>query len=142
MLQMTNKDLIKLFNSGVPLHLQFLESIENLETIIDEHMRATVTYATYDSKGEDFETIKVVVNVTPFKKYNEKFLKSNWYDNNRVAKLTYEQAGVCKNGVEILYLMPDDLDFNVVNTKSIKLYKEYIKADSQLSYVEWLEAKV
>jgi len=136
-----------MLNAGKQPVVIFLKSIEDIESDIDENFKGKILSYTTECEETPEEHYEFLVDIGSYEKYNEPFMKRNYYDKDRVARLTYKEAGYSKDGKESLFVMPDDifcrLESNPYSEELYDKYKEYVATQSySISYLEWMESYI
>ena len=138
MQEVTAIDLVNFCKEGKQPVVQFISAID--ESVIDVNMKGRIILAEVDSTDPTFVIIKLTINVKDFEEQNKPFMIANYYDKNRNPTLTYIEAGVCKSGIENVFVMPED-KFKLVETNN--LFDRFLKEKKEnQTYVEFLEEKV
>jgi hypothetical protein len=138
---MTNKELYNLVQGGAQPLVRVVNAKTIDGTIWDNGMVGKIERVFIEDEGTRDEHYQFQIKERPFREVNKPYMVHNYYDKKGVACLTYVESGYePKNGVESTFCMPNDTTFELV--KSTSLISEYLTEESELPYVEWLEAKV
>lgn len=139
---MINREILKLFNSGVFPILECTENIEKLcEVDPDRGMRGILKNINVIDKGEDYEHLCFIIDFGKFEEFNKPLGKANYYNSNHIPCETWFQQHwyeSTKHCVEIYVEYNTEL-FNVLD--DLGVYQEYLDSKSNLPYISWLESK-
>ena len=144
MAQLSSKALVEMLISGNQPVVVFLENIHYFDSVIDRDFKGRVlSYSIIDS-GELSEHYEFLVEIGKFEKYNEPFMRRNYFKGDGVTPCTYREAGRCQDGRRSIYAMPDDVfcrqESNPFSTELYEQYLAYRKEKmEEMTYVEWLE---
>ena len=136
-----------MLNTGRQPTVIFLESVKDIASDIVENFKGKILSYMINNEGTPNEFYEFLVDIGLYEKYNEPFMKRNYYDKDGLAKLTYKEANPSEDERETLYCMPDDvfcrLESNPYSEELYEKYKEYITTQSySMSYVEWMESYI
>lgn len=141
---MTAKELKQILNQGIQPIVQAKENIHTYtseEVCIDPGMIGKILRISTLYEGTEDEHYEFSIDIGSFEEKNISFMQKDFYDKQGNACLNYKEVGLCKDGIETLYLMPDMDVFDVVDNKNIKIFNTYKKSNTSVSYLEWLEEK-
>lgn len=135
---MTGKELIDLYNKGVPLQIRFNQYIEDIELQFEKGMLADIELVNNTIDG-----LCIYVNEKNYKKYNSNLEKPFCF-NKDTGKYDKKWSEVFKREDSVEFY--DDYNhiyyFEIVESSFSELIKEYNESNSELSYVDWLQEEV
>lgn len=138
---MKNQELFNLVQSGKHPLVRVINERHVEESIWDNGMIGRIELAFLQEEGTRDEHILFHIKEKPFRGINQPYMLKNYYDKHGNPTLNYVEANFePKNGVELTYCMGNDVTFELVNAE--ELVYEYLKEETETSYVEWLENKV
>lgn len=130
-----------MFEQFIDLHVEFLESIEEMETYAESGMRAVIKKV-YPYPHDPEDVIIVEFSFVEYDDYNKNFESNNYYDKNRAPTLTAREAGYY-SPVDSIYLDKQDFlalkYFKTLLSERSSLVGEYLESGTKKSYVTWLE---
>lgn len=141
---MIGKELREMVSSGIDVIVEFTEQVEDMECRFEKGMRA---YVTGVSLADSSNMVTVNFEEKEYREYNKGLEKSIWYNRQKNEyNLKWSEDEYNKNyeGKESLYEMENETihNFFVVENESSKLFNQYLKENSDKTYVQWLEEKV
>ena len=138
---MKNQELFNLVQQGNRPLVRVINAKHIEESIWDNGMIGKVELAFLQEEGTPDEHIIFHIKESPFREMNDPYMLKNYYDKHGNPTLNYIEANFApKNGVELTFCMGDDETFELL--KKEELVYEYLKEETEITYVEWLENKV
>jgi hypothetical protein len=137
---MNINDLIKLAQ-GKPIAVECGKRIEDLEDYPEPGMRMMVLGGTVDNQ----DIARVAVDFEPFDAHNRAFESANYYDSDRVPRLTAREKGSYKPKTNLHFMATDELQgwLTVLENETTALAVEYLaQPEPRPSYVAWLEQQL
>ena len=139
---MTGKELMS-FCNGKIVPISFTERIENLDSRFENCMKA---YIVGISLLDDDE-ITIIVEERDFAEYNKSIEKPLWQNSETEKydlKFSDSYYGERWTGTHTFYDCQDELcgNFTLIDEDRMRLFQQYQKEKSKLTYVGWLEDKI
>jgi len=132
-------DYVALIAGGAQPVVTFQKKIVDFETYFEPGMRARVVGGWEKESG----LVEIVFDTTEFDDHNRILEQPNYYDKSGNATLTAREAGQYNPKESIYFDSDDEIScFEVEDSSALLLFKEFRKADTGLTYVQWLEAVV
>lgn len=134
---MKYKELGQLIKEGIYPIVTFKKGIENQEGYPENGMRAQIINVSFS----DDDLIKLTFNYEHFDEFNKKYESANYYDNNKIPCLTARQKGFYKIEEDFYFESgyPIETDLLIEDSGRLKIYNQYLKSESEFTYVQWLE---
>lgn len=129
-------ELTKLVNSGFYPTVEFTDEASEF-TCLDEGMKAKLVKITF----EEDNCWNCYFDQTDFEKYNETFMKPNYYDLNNNPTLTAKENG-CWRLKESFYVSNEYEEFFKI-IEDNEIFNMFLQdGGCKKNYIEWLEEKV
>jgi len=137
---MTGEQIAQLVKDGVHPVVTFKAPILDKEGYLEAGMRGRLVAVS----NEHDDMFKLHVDLSEFDEFNRQFESANYYDKDRVPRLTARESGFYKEPKDEVYVGNDEeVDFcEVEEPNRLGLYEAYRKTAAALSYVQWLEDRV
>ena len=121
-----------------------LNSFCGSDSFLEENMLARLRSISISENSEDVYSL--TLDFSQYEDFNRQFAIPNYFNEANEPILTAEQAGFLPGSKsEVLYYYNEDgeLPISMVGDSSLKLVEKYLQGGkSNLSYIEYLEAKV
>ena len=132
-------ELVKLINNGAKPIVQFGPKVGDKESYADPGMRARAIGVTKDS-----EDVHILFDFSEFDDFNKPFEQANYYDKQQKPVLTAREAGFYKPQDRLYFDKDENIVtcFQPVDDERSGLYREYLTAGTEDTYVTWLETQV
>lgn len=145
------------FNQLIGTDVEFTSEIDTYEAYTEPKMRGTITKIIPDgdlTREPEEQLWTVVIDYSKFDSYNAKLESSNYYGSGKNGQstkpeYTAREVGLYKE-VETLYFPAPNykggkdwsIYFSKLASAKTALVDRYNQADTDMSYVEWLESQL
>lgn len=138
---MTGKDLREMVKKGINPIVEFNKYVEELETRLDEGMRA---YITKVSQPDNSDCVEITFEEKDFTDYNKSIERPDWLNpktNKYDLKFGETIQAKSYKGLVTFYEMENEevCNFRVIEDDSLKLFHEYKNNNNDIPYIKWLE---
>ncbi len=146
--------LIEQINNGFIKPIVRINNKIYEECFLEANMKARIISCALESKsktkGEDDLVYVFVLDFSEFAEENKQYAVGDYFDSNRVACLTAEQAGKMPKSLreECFHsITHDDMFFEILDQDRLELfvkYKEEVPENERVNrtYIRWLEDQV
>jgi len=139
---MISNELMEIINIGKCVPVEMLKTIEDCEMRYEEGMRAYIVKANEDNGG----CIIFQTEEREFAEYNKSVEKPIWFNSKSGTydlKWSELEPHISEYDLQIWQDVDTEIySFKILDDSKFKLFQQYKKENSELTYVQWLEEKV